>query len=271
MKLIALMVVKNEDDIVGYALEHALEWADAIIIMNNNSTDDTEEILKLKAKLSDKIIYWGRYDGVFRDGLRALLYLDNQDIFVEGDWIVRLDADEFFIHNPKEFLAAAPEEVNFVKSASFQYYYTEKDYDDEMSNPDYLTVPPHLRLKYYSCNWSEFRCVKFTKGFSWPLGEKMGTLESWPTFDQKVIYSKRIHLKHFKYRSLAQIRKRVEVRMNVFDKTKQFPHEGNNTNERRIYESKTMNYDDGIKDLIFDYKKLPPLISSRDEGRAIVV
>lgn len=273
MKIIALMVVKNEDDVVGYAIDDALKWADHIIIMNNNSTDNTESVILEKVASSSKVKYWGRYDGVFRDGLRALLYLDNKELFSPGDWIVRLDADEFFIDNPFDFLSAAPDKVNFVKSASFQYYYTEKDHERELSDLNYLDTPPHLRLKYYSCNWSEYRCVKFTEDFSWPLGEKMGTAECWPVFREKYVFSQRIHLKHFKYRSLGQIQKRVAVRMEVFAKTKQFPHEGNNLNEDRIYSSKTMNYDDGVRDLIFNYDKLPPLISvkEKEEGKAFII
>ncbi|MEG1313834.1 MAG: glycosyltransferase family 2 protein, partial [Bacilli bacterium] len=165
MKIIALMIVKNEDDVVGHSLDSARIWADKIIIMNNNSSDNTEEIIKKKIAEYDNIVYWGRYDGVFRDGLRALLYLDNKDCFEVGDWIVRLDADEFFIDNPREFLSNTPDLVNFVKSASFQYYYTEKDHQQEMMDENYLLVPPHKRLKYYSCNWSEYRCVKVTRDF----------------------------------------------------------------------------------------------------------
>ena len=39
MKIIALMIVKDEDDIVGYCLDDATKWADHIIIMNNGSIE----------------------------------------------------------------------------------------------------------------------------------------------------------------------------------------------------------------------------------------
>lgn len=270
MKIIALMIVKDEDDIVGYCLDDATKWADHIIIMNNGSKDNTENIILEKVKEYENIIYWGRYDGTFRDGLRALLYLDYKELFSVNDWIIRLDADEFFIDNPKEFLKSLPSEVNFVKSASFQYYYTEKDNKVEQSDPHYLETPPHIRLKYYSCNWSEFRCCKIEENTKWNLGFDMNRLDSWPRPDTRYVSSKRIQLKHFKYRSIEQIQKRVENRMNVFIKTKLFPHEGNNQNEDRVYDSKTLNYDDNSS-LIFNYDKLPPLADPKDTITTIVI
>lgn len=271
MKLIALMVAKNEDDIIGHCIDEATKWADHIIIMNNASSDNTENIIIEKAKKNSKVIYWGRYDGVFRDGLRNLLYLDNQELFSNNDWIVRLDADEIFIDDPRSFLSKAPEQVNFVMSASFQYYYTEKDHEKELKDPEYLSTPPQDRLKYYCCNWSEYRCAKLTNDMIWQLGLKMGGVDAWPRYNTKYVYSERIKLRHFKYRSLEQIQKRIDARLNVFNKTKIFGHEANHFNETRIYDSKTLHFDKGDNNLIYNYDKLPELIDPKDPVKTIVI
>ena len=184
------MVVKNEDDIVGYYLDQVGKWADYIIVMNNSSTDKTEDIILGKVKEHNNIIYQERYDRGFRYGLRALLYLDYKHLFSKGDWMVRLDADEIYIDNPRQFLVGAPSNVNFVMSASFQYYYTEKDYEQQINNPQYLDVPPQDRLKYYACNWVEYRCYKIQKDTTCPIGSSMSILVAWPTVNKNMFIRK---------------------------------------------------------------------------------
>lgn len=58
-KIIACMVVKNEVDIIEYTLEQALKWADYILVLDNNSTDGTTDVIKKMSELEQKIIFWG--------------------------------------------------------------------------------------------------------------------------------------------------------------------------------------------------------------------
>lgn len=46
MKIFAIMLVKNESDIVGYVLKEAEKWVDKIFIIDNGSTDGTWEIIQ---------------------------------------------------------------------------------------------------------------------------------------------------------------------------------------------------------------------------------
>ena len=46
MKIFAIMLVKNEADIVGSVLKDAQKWADKIFILDNGSTDGTWEIIQ---------------------------------------------------------------------------------------------------------------------------------------------------------------------------------------------------------------------------------
>ncbi|EEZ7712544.1 TPA: glycosyltransferase family 2 protein, partial [Escherichia coli] len=104
-KIIACMVVKNEVDIIEYTLEQALKWADYILVLDNNSTDGTTDVIKKMSELEQKIIFWGGYGGPFRDSLRAVIYNDYYYLCNDGDWWCRLDADEVYIDNPREFLS----------------------------------------------------------------------------------------------------------------------------------------------------------------------
>ncbi|HDJ0859262.1 TPA: glycosyltransferase family 2 protein, partial [Escherichia coli] len=125
-KIIACMVVKNEVDIIEYTLEQALKWADYILVLDNNSTDGTTDVIKKMSELEQKIIFWGGYGGPFRDSLRAVIYNDYYYLCNDGDWWCRLDADEVYIDNPREFLSSMDESIDHVYSASFQYYLTKR-------------------------------------------------------------------------------------------------------------------------------------------------
>ena len=46
MKLVALMVARNEDWIIGLSLRAALEWADAAVVLDHGSTDRTADIVE---------------------------------------------------------------------------------------------------------------------------------------------------------------------------------------------------------------------------------
>lgn len=273
MKIIGLMVVKNEDDIVGYCIEDALRWADYILIMNNASTDKTEEVILEKcSKYPEKVIYWGRYDGAFREGIRGLLYLDNKELFSVGDWIVRLDSDEFYIDDPKVFLGKLPPKVNFVRNASFQYYYTNKDFTAENEDPDFYNKNPAERLKYYMPNWGETRCAKVTEDMVWSVGSQSMNC-AWPTYPRLYISSKRIRLKHFKYRSLAQMEKRISVRVSTAEKTGLFTYEqkASSNLKDRIQDSSKYRYDDGVSEYLYNEEKLPPLIVSSAAHKSEVI
>ena len=54
MKIFAIMLVKNEADIVASVLKDAEKWADKIFILDNGSTDGTWEIIQsLKNNLEE--------------------------------------------------------------------------------------------------------------------------------------------------------------------------------------------------------------------------
>ncbi|HFO5473473.1 TPA: hypothetical protein ACHJ93_005548, partial [Escherichia coli] len=101
---------------------------------DNNSTDGTTDVIKKMSELEQKIIFWGGYGGPFRDSLRAVIYNDYYYLCNDGDWWCRLDADEVYIDNPREFLSSMDESIDHVYSASFQYYLTKRMLENEEQN-----------------------------------------------------------------------------------------------------------------------------------------
>lgn len=208
------MTVKNEVDIVVDVINSALTWADYIIILDNNSSDGTWECISDLANNNKQVIIWGRYLGKFNDALRRKVYLDYCFMSNINDWWCRLDADEFYIDSPREFLLRLDRKVDFVNSASFQYYITDKD-ESIGSNLNYKL------LSYYKCNWSETRFFRQKKKIYWY--ESQG----WPS-NLYFMNDEFIRLKHYQYRNLKQVKERAFIRTTNTSNELEFKHEISN-------------------------------------------
>jgi len=219
VKIFAICMVKDEVDILQRSLEAALEWADKIFLIDHASTDGTWELMNDKFGDVSKIEIFGQITDDFQDGLRARAYNKFKHLADENDWWCRLDSDEFYIDDPRSFLANVGKQYDVVNCASFQYYFTEKDL------AKYHVAPSLYRdgicvdsLKFYACNSSEARFVrhknrKWQESFLWPEGKFPNLI--WP---------KHIRLKHFQYRYPEQIQHRLDLRSaNISDN--QFNHE----------------------------------------------
>lgn len=263
-KIFAFMTVKNESDIIIETLQGAVKWADKIFVMDNMSNDDTWEKLEAFAKDNDKVVLWGRYGGKFHLSLRQVIFNDYRHLAKDGDWWCRLDGDEFYIDDPREFLSQLDSDVDCVYNASFQYYYTEDDFEREKSASGELGVVTD-RLMHYKCNHSEIRFIKENANLCWPQ------YAEWP-INLLNPTSKRIRLKHYQYRTLQQISERLRAR-NSSSSGASFSHEKVSAEEwyrRRGFKMPdseeyqnhrvVMKADlDSNQDYIYNDGKLPPI------------
>ncbi len=129
MKIHGICLVKNEADIVGQTLKAALGWCDFIYVLDNGSTDDSWEIVKQLSHEYEQVIPYKQDLRVYNEGLmRSEVFRQYRSNSSEEDWwCASLDADEIYIDDPKIFLAKVPSQYEKVWSASFQYYFTDKD------------------------------------------------------------------------------------------------------------------------------------------------
>jgi hypothetical protein len=118
----------------------------------------------------------------------------------------------YFYDDPRDFLSRVPRKFGFIRSATFNYYFTDRDLAAYERNPDaWLARPVRDRLRYYENNWSEGRFVRHKSNLRWANN-------IWPP-NRGRIYRDRIRLKHFQYRSPEQITRRLSIRQpqsNVF-------------------------------------------------------
>ena len=218
----ALCILKNEDDIIEETIASALRWCDNIYVFDNGSTDRTWEIVNSIASRIPQVVAYKQDPVTFDDGLRADIYNAFKDRAVEGDWWCRLDSDEIYIDDPRLFLAKIPSDYAYVNTASFSYYFTERDAANFESDPQlFLATPVEERLRYYVNHWSEPRFVRHRDGMVWERSDNGWPREMWET----VPYPVRIWVKHFPYRSPDQIEQRLQSRRGAIDAGTAFEHE----------------------------------------------
>jgi hypothetical protein len=198
MKIYAISLVKNEVDIIEANLNAAKKWADKIYILDNGSSDGTWEIVQSMA--SDIIIPYKRSFVTFSDSLRREVFEYFRKEFEEGDWICfKLDADEFYIDNPRTFLSNLPTNISLVFGLNVEFQYTEdnNNFSDNIFDPN--------RFKYAKIETTEQRFLKYRHSLIWNENDSL-------PIHPGIASNKLIKFAHYQYRTPSQIENRLKTR-----------------------------------------------------------
>jgi glycosyltransferase involved in cell wall biosynthesis len=215
MKIHGLCIVKNEADVLQETLTSALHWCDHVYVFDNGSDDGTWELVKELANQHPQIVPYKQEDVPYCEGLRADIFYAFRSKAGPRDWWCQLDADEFYIDDPRVFLAKIPDRFRTVWSASFEYYFTDRDVALYQQNPaGYFAIPVQERLRYYLNNWGELRFFRHSDDIVWDRTQQRGTVPAFLYWAPA--YPVRIWLKHYQYRSPEQIERRLLIRRRTF-------------------------------------------------------
>lgn len=91
MTVIAVAMVRDEGDIIGYTLDRMLAQVDHVIVCDNGSTDGTREIVAGR----DRVTIVDDPEHVFQQGAK-MTALARRAVAAGADWVVPFDADEAF-------------------------------------------------------------------------------------------------------------------------------------------------------------------------------
>lgn len=225
MKIHGLCIVKNEGDVVEECLRAATAWCDHIYVLDNGSDDGTWEIVQRLAGELPQVVPFKQDDAPFDDGLRAQVYRAYRDRAQSDDWWCRLDADEFYVTDPRAFLCALPSRYGVVYYASLSYYFSSAAAEQYKRDPSAFAddVPVAERCRYYFAHWSEPRFVRHDAMGDWEGNSGNG----WPPgiFERTTAAPVRILAKHYCYRSPQQIERRISTRASAALSGKVFAHE----------------------------------------------
>jgi glycosyltransferase involved in cell wall biosynthesis len=207
-RIFSIFLVKNEADVVGHCLAEATKWSDRIFVFDNGSTDGTWEIVQGMA--SDVVVPWKQDDRPYSDAIRSHVFNHFRHEARQGDWWCKLDADEFYIVDPRDFLAKVPQRHHVVWGLAANFYLTRGD----LEAVDFSAGFQHVRssIRHFRADSSEARFFRHRDKLDWPLENA-----SWPRH-MGVVHPEMIPFRHYQFRSPDQMRQRLATRRDAVER-----------------------------------------------------
>ncbi len=211
MKFVALLPVRDEADIIGQCLEHALQWADAIYVFDTGSADNTWEIVQALASRNKRVIPMGKKPVYFSETrLRGYMFHVARQKMCVGDWFLRVDADEFHHIPPLEFVKNC---MGKHESVAYHQYYDFRLLQSEVDawNRGEETLsdrqrPIEERRRHYTVSkYAEPRLCCYRSTMQWP------PTVSFP-FNAGFVGRERLPIRHYPHRDPAQLERRCRLR-----------------------------------------------------------
>ncbi len=236
-KIYGLLIAKDEDDIIGQSIKHALAYCDKIIVLDNMSDDTTWTIIKSLSNLNPgRVIAHSQVSGRFHDGMRAPGYNAFKHELSTEDWWLRLDADEFLHDDPQVVIEQANRErADFVRANMMNFELTEIDLADIKADRDSRESPIEQRRHYYRVNWREYRFFRNNPLTDWNVAENQ-------QFPQNLslnrVASKGLFIRHYGNRDVDQLIKRTARRFG----SPAFSHVTNSEWRQYTRSSRTLHY-----------------------------
>lgn len=233
-RLIMTILVKNEQDIIASNIRtHASLGVDAFVVMDNNSSDRTREILEALQKEFEITIIDEK--GIY-DQAKWMLSLAKEAKNLGADWVINNDADEFWIptneKNIKENLAfkgsvLTVQRYNMIldetsnKNGNFfdATYYTQ--------NPIYYTKNAQLNNDKLSIALGKIgpKTIVNPRGLLYLRGGNHKALhianmrDYFRSGHDKIKRFENIHIFHYPIRSYTQFEQNIKNRKSLLENT----------------------------------------------------
>lgn len=210
MRFHALLLVRDEGDIIRQTLTHTLTWCDALYVFDTGSTDDTWAIVQDIAALDPRVILLHHDPIRFDDGTRAYGFSQIRPFLTDGDWVLRIDADEFYHVTPPKFVRTAlqPHET-CVYNQSYDFRLTQQEVEDWENGRETMGDrhrPIAARRRFYQVlQISEPRMFRYRSTMQW-LPHC-----SFP-YNAGYVAKARIPIRHYPHRDPVQLQQRCQLR-----------------------------------------------------------
>jgi hypothetical protein len=210
MRFHGLMLLRDEEDIIDECLTHLLTWVDSLFIYDLGSTDSTWEIVQQHAGCDRRIVPAIHQPTIYNDNLRCVLFDKYRERFEPGDWIMKIDSDEFYQISPRDFVK---QRLMPAESSVFlQWYFfrlTDREVAEYEQGKDILEdrkKPIAQRRRFYTIpTYSEPRMFRYRRTMKWPQ------TAAWP-YNMGVAARKRIPIRHYPHRDPLQMQRRYRLR-----------------------------------------------------------
>jgi hypothetical protein len=211
MRFHGLMLLRDEIDIIAQNLDHLLTWIDTLFILDMGSVDGTWDIVQDYARRDKRIVPFFSKPIVYDDNLRCMLFAEYRSRFAPGDWVMKIDADEFYHVTPPDFVKQrlSPGDT----AAHLQWYFfrlTRQEVADYESGRVDVTEdrkrPISDRRRYYKIStYAEPRLFRYRRTIQWPQNA------SFP-FNAGFVSRHRIPIRHYPHRDPPQMERRFKLR-----------------------------------------------------------
>jgi len=208
MKIIGLMPVYNDEDIVGEVIEHLISQGLELVVLDNGSTDKTYEICK--KYLGKGILKLSQYkSSQFQpDLIYRMLY--HMALTQSPDWVIRSDSDELLESGIKNITLkdaitqADSEGYNLIQFDRFDFFMTDDDNESAKSVKEKLTYYSYLGDFAYRA-WKYFPGIR--------IGDVVGHYPIFPGEYRYKIFPKKFLFRHYTFRSEEQAKKKMETKL----------------------------------------------------------
>ena len=211
MRFHGLMLLRDEIDIIQQNLDHLLTWIDSLFILDMGSVDGTWDIVQDYARRDSRIVPFFSKPIVYNDNQRALIFDEYRQRFDPGDWVMKIDADEFYHIPPPRFVK---ERLSPLETAvHLQWYFfrltLQEAQDYESGRVDIATDrkrPIEERRRHYKIStYAEPRMFRYRRGMKWA---KSGSMP----FNAGFVAKQRIPIRHYPHRDPLQMQLRYKLR-----------------------------------------------------------
>lgn len=210
-KFFALLPVRDEGDIIRQCLLHALGWADAIYVYDTGSVDDTYDIVQDMARQDNRIHPVGCEPVYYNENrVRGHIFAEARHAMRDGDWFLRVDADEFHHTSPRDFVET--ERAAYEGVVYHQYYNFELTASEvakwelgEETIADRSRPISDRRRNFTVSTYAEPRMCRYRSSMRWPVEV------SFP-FNAGLVARERLPIRHYPLRDPKQIDRRCKLR-----------------------------------------------------------
>jgi glycosyltransferase involved in cell wall biosynthesis len=207
----SLLPVRDERDIISQCLDHMLQWVDAVYVFDTGSVDNTWEIINEMA-LKDSRIKPLRRDAVYysENLLRGWLFHQARQKMRDGDWFLRVDADEFHHIPPPEFVKTR---LRKHETIVWHQYYNFCLLESEVAAlataeaiQSERAKPIAERRRWWTPSlYSEPRLCRYRDSMKWPAAV------SFP-YNSGYVAKTRLPIRHYPHRDPMQLDRRCRLR-----------------------------------------------------------
>jgi hypothetical protein len=216
MKVIAIIIVQDESDIFAYVVRKALDYFDQIFVYDTGSVDGTVQIARDFAERDARIrVIWEQsvvFDE-FRTRKHALSLFADQ--LSDGDWVTWLDADEEVGLSPDRFRDLIDKErSDLIRHRHYNFGLVADQVDVAIGEGSKFN-PKDFQF-YKSWAFTEVKMMRWRASMLAALHGGRNLM--FPG----AISACRLPILHYPYRSIRQIKRRIETRqlvMSILDPT----------------------------------------------------